>query len=189
MGRPLHLVTVPFPPWPVLCLLPCIGLEVRIYSFLVAFQIPMMSLLVLKARSMWLRARRGLPSPGLQHRLSTLAGSRLSAFPCCPEAWGGAEHLCGCHGNDASIPPHPRLLCTCIYKLTRHLCWVNLHTYSLLPDGRHSGMVNLHLSLLLVEIFLQETLTFLLNKIISKHTHTQRAALVNTYLEPQFTML
>ncbi|KAK1344134.1 hypothetical protein QTO34_014694, partial [Cnephaeus nilssonii] len=41
------------------------------------------------------------------------AWSRLSAFPHCLEArsgWGGAERLLHRHGNDASIPPHPRPL-------------------------------------------------------------------------------
>ncbi|KAK1345508.1 LOW QUALITY PROTEIN: hypothetical protein QTO34_007965 [Cnephaeus nilssonii] len=36
------------------------------------------------------------------------ARSHLSAFPRCLEAqsgWGGAERLCHCHGDDASVPP------------------------------------------------------------------------------------
>ncbi|KAK1327344.1 hypothetical protein QTO34_018099 [Cnephaeus nilssonii] len=47
--------------------------------------------------------------------------SRLSAFPCCPEAsggWGGVEHLRHRRGDDASIPPCPWPLSACICKLT-----------------------------------------------------------------------
>ncbi|KAK1341073.1 hypothetical protein QTO34_017474 [Cnephaeus nilssonii] len=51
-----------------------------------------------------------------QSHLFAPARSRLSAFPHCPEAqscWSGAECLCHHNGDNASLPPSPRLLSAC----------------------------------------------------------------------------